>query len=65
VGSNPTPRAKLLDSSEDFINKKQQPNIVKDLQEPLTIINATAQNKERKERLKKKLTLYAHIKSNL
>ena len=49
MGSNPTPRAKLLDSSEDFINIKQQTNIVKSLQEPLKEASLILQNKERAE----------------
>jgi integrase len=47
VGSSPTPGAKLLDSSEDFINEKQQINIVHSLQEPLTVVSIEA--KERQE----------------
>jgi hypothetical protein len=57
VGSNPTPRANLLDSSEDFINKKQQNNIVKSLQEPLTEAKSESQNRERKEELEKEINL--------
>ena len=49
MGSNPTPRAKLLDSSEDFINEKQQSNIVKSLQEPIKEVKLTFQNRERAE----------------
>jgi hypothetical protein len=53
VGSNPTPRAKLLDSSEDFKNEKLNINIVKSLQEQKSEIKSGSQDKEK--RLKKKL----------
>jgi hypothetical protein len=55
VGSNPTPRANLLDSSEDFINEKQQNNIVKSLQEPLTDI--TISKTKEKQEIEKQINL--------
>ena len=54
-GSNPTPRAKLLDSSEDFINEKQQTNIVKRLQEPVTLVSIS--NTKEKEEIEKQINL--------
>jgi hypothetical protein len=46
MDSNPTPRAKHLDSSEDLNSIKKQNNIVKGLQEQIREINSTSQNKE-------------------
>jgi hypothetical protein len=39
-----------VNSSEDFINIKQQTNIVKSLQEPLKEVNSILQNKEEIEK---------------
>ena len=57
MGSSPTPGALGVDSSEDFINEKQQNNIVKSLQEPITEVNSILQNKDRKEEIEKEIKL--------
>jgi hypothetical protein len=55
VGSSPTPGAKLLDSSEDFINEKQQNNIVKSSQEPVTLVSIS--NTKEKDEIEKQINL--------
>ena len=57
MGSSPTPGAILVDSSEDFINEKQQINIVKSLQEPLKEVNSESLYKERKEEIEKEIDI--------
>jgi hypothetical protein len=49
MDSNHTPCAKLLDSSEGFINLKKQNNIVKSLQESLKEVNSILPSQEREE----------------